>query len=287
MRFIIISGMSGAGKSQAASMMEDMGFFCVDNLPTQLIPKFAELSMAGTEVYQRVVVVTDVRSGQNFDGLLSALNVLREMRCDYEILFMEASDETIIKRYKETRRSHPLAHEGLSLGEAVRQERELLKPVRALASRTIDTTALSTAKLRGLLQQEYGSGDGRTQMSVNVVSFGYKYGVPIEADLLFDVRFLLNPYYVDELRPLTGLDAPVRDFIMNNDQETTHFLDRLYALIDFLLPLYVEEGKSALVIGVGCTGGHHRSVAIAHELAEHIKSQGYQVEENHRDMTRS
>ena len=285
MKFIIISGMSGAGKSQAASFMEDMGFFCVDNLPVPLIPKLAELIMAGSWVYERVVLVSDIRGGQNLDGLLQALDTLKGMRCSFEILFIEASDETIIKRYKETRRSHPLAHGGASLEEAVRAERRALEPIRARADYIIDTTALSTAKLRVALLQEFGGGERAREMSVSVISFGFKYGIPIEADLVFDVRFLPNPYYVEELRSLTGLEPAVRDYVLNGDQ-AARFMAKLTDLIDFLLPQYVEEGKSALVIAVGCTGGHHRSVAVTRALADHIKELGYPAAENHRDMTR-
>ena len=285
MKFIIISGMSGAGKSKAASFMEDMGFFCVDNLPVPLIPKLAELIMAGSWVYERVVLVSDIRGGQNLDGLLQALDTLKGMRCSFEILFIEASDETIIKRYKETRRSHPLAHGGASLEEAVRAERRALEPIRARADYIIDTTALSTAKLRGALLQEFGGGERAREMSVSVISFGFKYGIPIEADLVFDVRFLPNPYYVEELRSLTGLEPAVRDYVLNGDQ-AARFMAKLTDLIDFLLPQYVEEGKSALVIAVGCTGGHHRSVAVTRALADHIKELGYPAAENHRDMTR-
>lgn len=265
--------------------MEDMGFFCVDNLPAQLIPKFAELGMAGNGVYERVVLVTDIRGGQNFDSLFEALDTLKEMHCEYDILFMEASDECIIKRYKETRRNHPLAHNGLSLKEAVQAERAALEPIRARATQIIDTSALSTAKLRGALQQAFGNGERNKEMSISVISFGFKYGIPIEADLLFDVRFLMNPYYVEELRHLTGLDESVRDFVMGSSQ-TVKFMEKLKDMIDFLLPQYVEEGKTALVIGIGCTGGHHRSVAITRALVDHIKELGYQAVENHRDMTR-
>ena len=285
MEFVIISGLSGAGKSKAASFLEDMGFFCVDNLPVPLIPKLAELIMAGSGVYERVALVSDIRGGQNPQGLLQALDTLLGMRCSYKILFIEASDSTIIKRYKETRRSHPLAHGGASLEEAVRAEREALAPVRARADHIIDTTALSTAKLRGSLMELFGSGERAREMSVSVISFGFKYGLPIEADLVFDVRFLPNPYYVEELREHTGLEPAVRDYVMQGAQ-AERFLTKLNDLVDFLLPQYVEEGKTALVIAVGCTGGRHRSVAVTRALADHIKVLGYQAVENHRDMTR-
>lgn len=286
MEFVIISGLSGAGKSKAASFMEDMDYFCVDNLPAPLIPKFAELGMAGSGEYDRVALVTDVRAGTNFDGLFQALDALEAMKCAYRILFMDAADETIIKRYKETRRMHPLSSTSRSLDEAVRQERTVLAPVRQRAEYIIDTSALSTAKLRGEVLRLFGDGGGTPAMSVSVISFGFKYGIPIEADLVFDVRFLPNPYYIAELRHQTGLDEGVYSFVFGY-QQTKDFMAHLESLIGFLLPQYVEEGKAALVIGIGCTGGQHRSVAITKALADFIKQKGYQATENHRDMTRA
>ena len=287
MEFVIISGLSGAGKSKAASFMEDMDFFCVDNLPAPLIPKFAELGMAGSGEYDRVVLVTDVRGGTNFDALFRALDDLKAMKCAYRILFMDASDEVIIKRYKETRRSHPLGEECDSLEEAIELERKMLAPLRERAEYIIDTSNLSTAKLKGELRRLFargGSTEGR--MEVRVSSFGFKHGVPMEADLVFDVRFLPNPYYVADLRPLTGLDERVRDYVFSSPQ-TGEFMDRLEEFVGWLLPLYEEEGKTALVIAVGCTGGHHRSVAVAHALAERLRKNGGPVAESHRDMGRS
>lgn len=286
MEFIVISGLSGAGKSQVASFMEDIGYFIVDNMPAPLIPKFAELCMAGQAKYDRVAIVSDIRGGQTFDGLFSALSDLGEMGCDYKILYVEASPETIIKRYKETRRLHPLARDGRSLDEAVHRERTILEPVRDRAEYIVDTTALSTAKLRGEVLRLFGSGGPQQAMSVSVISFGFKYGIPIEADLVFDVRFLPNPYYIAELRHQTGLDKPVYDFIFGY-QQTKDFMSCLEQLIAFLLPQYVEEGKAALVIGVGCTGGQHRSVAVTRALADFIRQKGYDAAENHRDMTRA
>lgn len=285
MEFIIISGLSGAGKSQTASIMEDMGFFCVDNMPVSLIPKFAELCMAGTSQYDRVALVTDVRGGQNFSGLFRALDTLLAMDCDYKILFVEAGQEAIIKRYKETRRSHPLAKNGRSLAEAYLEEVTVLAPVRRRAEYIIDTTALSTAKLRGEIFRLFGAGKKENAMCVSVISFGFKYGIPIEADLVFDVRFLPNPHYITALREKTGLDESVRAFLFGY-QQTTDLMGHLERLISFLLPQYVEEGKTALVIAVGCTGGKHRSVAITRSLAEFIRQKGYSASENHRDMTR-
>ena len=212
MEFVIISGMSGAGKSKAASFMEDMDFFCVDNLPAPLIPKFAELGMAGSGEYDRVVLVTDIRGGTRFDSLFRALDDLQAMHCAYRILFMDASDETIIRRYKETRRSHPLAESCDSLEQAIQKERAMLAPLRERAEYIIDTSNLPTAKLKGELRRLFAkTGTQEGQMDVRVFSFGFKHGVPMEADLVFDVRFLPNPYYVAELRRLTGLDDGVRD----------------------------------------------------------------------------
>ena len=286
MEFIIISGLSGAGKSKAASFMEDMGFFCVDNLPAPLIPKFAELGMAGTGEYDRVVLVTDVRSGTNFSALFQSLEALKGMKCPYRILYMDASDDVIIKRYKETRRSHPLAEECDSLEGAIALERRMLAPLRERAEFVVDTSDLSTAKLRGELLRLFGRGSQEGAMTVSVTSFGFKHGLPREADLVFDVRFLPNPYYVQELRPRTGLDDGVRDYVFSGGA-AGEFLEKLQDLVGFLLPKYVEEGKTAVVVAVGCTGGHHRSVAIAHALAAYIRGRGYPVTESHRDLGRT
>ena len=286
MEFVIISGLSGAGKSKTASILEDIGFYVVDNLPAALIPKLAELCMASPGKYDRVALVTDIRGGQTFEVLFEALEALQDLGCAYRILFVEAGEETIIKRYKETRRSHPLARSGRSLDEAVRLEKTALAPVRSRAEYIIDTSALSTAKLRGEVLRLFGNGGAQQAMSVSVISFGFKYGIPIEADLVFDVRFLPNPYYIAELRHQTGLDDGVYNFVFGY-QQTKDFMQYLENLMSFLLPLYVEEGKTALVIGIGCTGGQHRSVAVTKALADFIKQKGYSVSENHRDMTRA
>ena len=286
MKFLIVSGMSGAGKSKAASILEDFGFYCVDNMPVALIPKFAEICMANQGKYEKVALVTDVRGGETFDKLFESLSKLEQMGCPYEILFVEASPETIVHRYKESRRKHPLSSGFIPIEEAVRNERQVLKSVRDRANYIIDTTALSTAKLRDQLRKLFASGEPAAQMSVNVVSFGYKYGIPIEADLVLDVRFLPNPFYIDELRHKCGLDQEVYDFVFQF-QQTQDFMKYLERLIAFLLPLYNEEGKSVLVIAVGCTGGQHRSVAVTKALAEFIRRKGYQASESHRDMTRA
>lgn len=286
MEFLIISGLSGAGKSRAASVMEDLGYFCVDNLPVPLIPKFAELGMGGNGEYDRVVLVTDIRGGTNFAGLFQALERLKDMKCGYRILFMDASDATIIKRYKETRRAHPLGDECASLEQAIELERKVLAPVREQADWVVDTTGLTLGQLRSKLLSLFSKGKEEGKMEVHVMSFGFKHGVPMEADLVFDVRFLPNPYYVQELRSLTGLDEGVRNYVFSSPQ-SHEFLKRLIDFVTYLLPCYAEEGKTSLVIAVGCTGGHHRSVAIAHALAQAIAGQGFPVNESHRDMGRN
>ena len=286
MRFILISGLSGAGKSKAASFLEDIGFYVVDNMPAPLIPKFAELSQMGNGEHQRAAVVCDIRGGSSFvQGLFEALDTLDHMKTPYEILFVEAEDETIIKRYKETRRSHPLAKAGRSLAEAVALERTALEPVRKRAEYVLDTSALSTAKLRGEVLRLFGDGAAAPAMSVSVISFGFKYGIPIEADLVFDVRFLPNPYYEMSLREKNGTDPDVRDYVFQGGTADV-LMSHLTALIDFLLPRYMAEGKSNLIISIGCTGGKHRSVAIAEALSEHLRGREYGVVTMHRDYQR-
>lgn len=285
MEFLIISGMSGAGKSSIASFLEDTGYFCVDNMPVPLIPEFAGLCMAESGNYNRVAMVTDIRGGQTFEGLFAALDTLQELECEYKILFVEASDEAIIQRYKETRHSHPLMRHGHTLGKSVQLERAALEPVRSRATYIIDTTGLTNAKLRAETLRLLGPDGPGDVMNVSVLSFGFKYGIPIEADLVFDARFLPNPYYIASLKKLTGLDKNVRDFL-DGYQQTREFLRHLEGLLAFLLPQYVEEGKTNLVIAVGCTGGRHRSVYIARSIAEFIRQKGYHASENHRDMAR-
>ena len=287
MEFIIISGLSGAGKSSAASFLEDLGFYCVDNLPVALITSFAGICMAGagTGKYSRVALVTDIRGGQTFDELFQALDELTAMKLDYQLLFVEASDEVIIKRYKETRHNHPLCRQGYSLPEAVQFERTALEPVRRRASHILNSTGLNLSKFRGELLRLFGMGAPSEAITVSVTSFGFKYGIPIDADLVFDVRFLPNPYYIPELKECTGLEEDVRAFLFGYRQ-THEFLRHLEELLAFLLPQYAEEGKASLVIAIGCTGGHHRSVAMAHAITDFIRQKGYSVEEQHRDISR-
>ena len=287
MRMILISGLSGAGKSKAGEFLEDAGFYTIDNMPAALMTRFAELCInGGNSNYDRVALVSDIRGGKNFDELFTALDAMKGMGIDCKLLFLEASPPAIIQRYKETRRNHPLAVGGLSLSQAVEREKELLVPVRERADYIIDSTTFRTnAKLRSVLLQMFGDGDRRQQLQVNVQSFGYKYGLPLEADLVLDVRFLPNPFYKAELRQHNGLEEPVQSYLFQYE-ETAVFLRKLEDLLRFLLPLYEEEGKSSLVIAVGCTGGQHRSVAISHAIVRQIRTIGYPVTESHRDMTR-
>lgn len=284
MDFLIVSGLSGAGKSQAAAILEDAGFYCVDNMPPEFITQFAQFSLATRGRYEQVAIVTDIRAGQNFEGLFKAMGELSRI-CDYKIVFMEASNDVIIHRYKETRHKHPINLEG-SLEAAVERERELMAPLRARADYIIDTTAMSTSKLRGELLELFGAGPKERSMVVNIISFGFKYGLPIEADLVFDVRFLPNPHYIDELRPKNGLDPEIVEFVTSYNL-TKDFVAHLQSMFSFLLPCYMEEGKSSLVIAVGCTGGKHRSVVISKALGDFITQKGYNVVVSHRDMSRS
>ena len=286
MEFVIISGLSGAGKSRAASIMEDMGFFCVDNLPAPLIPKFAELGMAGNGEYDRVVLVTDIRGGTRFDSLFQALDGLRAMQCAYSILFMEATDEVIIQRYKETRRSHPLADECDSLEEAIALERRMLSPLRERAAHIIDTSGLTARGLRAKLLQLFARGPAERSMEVRVTSFGFKHGMPIDADIVEDVRFLPNPYYIEEYRHKSGRVPCVRDYV-ESFPVTQTYKEKWFDMIDFLLPNYEREGKSQLVIAVGCTGGMHRSVCMAEAMYKHLRDNGVDVSIEHRDIQKN
>ena len=280
MKTLIISGLSGAGKSKAASYLEDAGYYIVDNMPAAMILKFAEFAR-GTH-YERVALVYDVRNATSYTELFGVLDQLKTL-CECRLLFLDAAPKTIIKRYKETRRRHPLAGKADTLEEAVYKEQELLSPVRARADVVIDTTDLSTAQLQQEMLHRFAEDSGG--MSVTVTSFGFKHGLPLEADLVFDVRCLPNPYYQEALRRQTGLDAPVADYVFSF-QVSTGLLDHIKDLLAYSLPLYAEEGKTNLVIAVGCTGGHHRSVAMAHRLAEFCRRSGYPTLETHRDITR-
>ena len=286
MEILIISGLSGGGKSQAASFLEDMGYYMVDNLPAEIILKFAEFCAGAQGRYDRLALVYDVRAGEDFGEFFRVLDTLKKGQALCRLLFLEASVDTIIKRYKETRRPHPLYAECGSLEAAVNREMALLRPVRDRADFVVDSTSFTTAKLKGELARLFGDPAVKTDMTVNVVSFGFKHGLPPEADLVFDVRFLPNPFYIDDLRGRTGLDREVSDYVFSFSQTRT-FMKHLEGLLRFVLPYYQEEGKTLLVVAVGCTGGRHRSVAVTRALADFIGGLGYQVTENHRDMTRS
>lgn len=281
MEFVIISGMSGAGKSQAADILEDMGYYCVDNMPLALLPRFAELCLASRGRYDHVALVTDVRERESVDGLLPALDGLWDMGLEYRILYIEADVPTIVRRYKSSRRPHPMQEPGGTIDDAVRREARALEPVRERADYIINTSGLTTAMLQSRIRELLGSADKR--FSVTVTAFGYKYGLPLDADLVFDVRFLPNPYYVSELRPLSGLDEGVARFVLDRD-ETREFMDRLTALLDFVMPLYAEEGRYTLHIAIGCTGGRHRSVAVADALARRLSEKSGNVTAAFRDI---
>lgn len=256
-RFVIITGLSGAGKSQAVRSLEDMGFFCVDNLPPALIPKFAELCLQSGGKIKRIALVVDIRGGDFFDSTMDSLEELDRAGLPYQILYLEANDEVLIRRFKETRRRHPLAPQG-RIVEGLAEERRRLEPLRGKASHIIDTTNMAPQELRRRVEELFGGDAPAARMIVNVVSFGFKYGLPLDADLLLDVRFLPNPHYVPSLRPHTGNEAPVREYVMRWPL-TRRFLAKAWSLLAFLLPHYMNEGKSQLTIAIGCTGGQHRS----------------------------
>jgi len=285
MEFVIITGMSGAGKSQAIDVFEDAGWFCVDNLPPQLLPTLVDLfSLEGSKV-KRVAVVSDVRGGEYFAQLERLLDELQARGVAYTLAFLEADDEVLVRRFKETRRRHPLAGDGMTVLDGIRRERELLAGLRGKAHMIIDTGALSIQQLKAQLNEAIIGPGRKPALVFAFVSFGYKYGIPIDADLLFDVRFLPNPYYDLRLKPLTGLDEPVRDFVLTSPGVHEYFA-KLTPLLDYLFPRYVAEGKAHLTIGVGCTGGRHRAVAIAAWLAEHYRQKGFQTIVRHRDIAR-
>lgn len=284
-RFVLITGFSGAGKSGALHSLEDLGFFSMDNLPPALIPKFAELCIQSGGKIDRVALVCDIRGGELFQGLFEALDRLEEMGFDYEILFMEAAENILIRRYKETRRRHPLAEHG-SMVAAIREERSMLEDIKGKADVIIDTSDLTLAELQEKINQLYAPGRWEKNILITVNSFGYKFGLPLDADLVFDVRFLPNPHYVDSLRSLTGNNQEVHAYIW--EWAITHrFFKKLGDMIEFLIPCYIEEGKAQLVIAIGCTGGKHRSVSLANELARLLAEKNYQVHTEHRDINKA
>ncbi len=282
MRFVIVTGMSGAGKLTAQKMMEDMGYYCVDNLPVPLIAKFVELILEPSQEITKVVLGIDVRADQSFDDVMNALEDLKKKGFPYEILFMEASDATLMKRYKETRRMHPLAMGG-RVADGIAKERKILEKMKANADYVIDTSHLLTRELKEELDRIFINNKDYNSLMVNIVSFGFKNGIPADVDLVFDVRFLPNPFYIDELKAKTGNDKEVRDYVMSFP-EAEQFLQKLTDMISFLIPNYIKEGKNQLIIGIGCTGGKHRSVTLANKLYEELKDKGsYGLTVSHRD----
>ncbi|MGN1161340.1 MAG: RNase adapter RapZ [Candidatus Fimenecus sp.] len=286
MQLVIVTGMSGAGKSRAIDNLEDIGFFCVDNMTPQLIPTFVKILKDSTEVREKVAIVADVRLGNSFSELFKALDELRIMECEYKILFIDADNDVILRRYQETRRKHPLSSDDSSqeLLDIIIKEREFLKKARNIADYVIDTSLITTSQLKERIAELFLDDISNT-LKINVVSFGFKYGIPKDSDLVFDVRCLPNPFYVPELKHHTGLEEPVRDYVMKFDQ-SRGLVPKLLDLINYLVPLYRSEGKSQLTISVGCTGGKHRSVVFAELVYKDIKEKGYNAATYHRDINR-
>ena len=284
MRFVVVTGMSGGGKRTALKLLEDVGFYCVDNLPVSLLDKFVELvSMPGAEV-SKVALGLDIRSDQKFGEVEDALENLRKKGYVFEILFMDCSEKVLLKRYKESRRMHPLALDGKRVEEGIRIEKEILRTIRKRADYVIDTSNLLTRELKEEIDRIFVRNEEYNSLMINVVSFGFKNGIPADADLVFDVRFLPNPFYIDKLKNHTGNDKEVQDYVMGFP-EAHQFMDRLTDMMLFLIPNYIKEGKYQLVIGIGCTGGKHRSVTLANALYERLKDQGnYSIKLTHRDV---
>ena len=287
MDLLIVSGLSGAGKSVAMNALEDIGFFCIDNIPAGLLPSIMAFSKAGDNQLKRVALSMDVRGCRSKEEIEQGLEQLDQQGISYEILFLDAPDDVLMRRYSETRRRHPISiAEGISTREAFAKERQILQPLKERANYTINTALLSTAQNKERVCALFlKNGGAKSAMRLNILSFGFKFGIPPEADLVLDVRCLPNPFYVPELKHKTGMDSEVYDYVFSFPQTKT-FIDKLEGMLSFLLPLYAEEGKSTLVIAVGCTGGHHRSVSVARCIASYLTALGYPAFENHRDITR-
>lgn len=282
MRTVIVTGMSGAGKRTALKVLEDAGYYCVDNLPVPLLLKFLELAVGGKDV-KNIALGVDVRSGDDFGDLAQVLDTMDHLSYEFEILFLEAEDDVLVKRYKETRRNHPLAGDNRII-EGIKKEREEIAFLKNRADYILDTSTLLTRELKQEMDKIFVEDEEFDNLVVTILSFGFKYGIPEDADLIFDVRFLPNPYYVEELKKKTGLDEEVNEFVMSHPQ-SVQFLDKLTDLIEFLIPNYILEGKNRLVIGIGCTGGQHRSVTLANGLYEHLKGGNYGLKIDHRDIS--
>lgn len=282
MRIVIVTGMSGAGKSTVLKMFEDIGYYCVDNMPVALVEKFVELAAAGNSEFKNIALGVDIRSGQAFGGFEDVLERISDAGIKYEILFLDCTDSVLVKRYKETRRSHPLA-EADRVDKGIALEREALAFLKRKSDYIIDTSSLLTRELRQEIEKIFVEDEKYNNLFVTILSFGFKYGIPADADLVFDVRFLPNPYYVEELKALTGNDKPIQDYVLGCPQ-AGEFLDKLEDMINFLIPNYVLEGKNSLVIAIGCTGGKHRSVTLANELYKRLSNKDYGIKIEHRDI---
>ncbi len=284
MEFLIITGMSGAGKSQAVDCLEDVGYYCIDNMPSELFSKFAELCYATESKFDKVAFVIDTRSSEMFSDIFKGIDELSKFGDTYDILFLDCNDETLVKRYKESRRAHPLAKSGRVI-DGIVKEREVLAQIKDKAKYVVNTTNMLPKDLREYIIENFGGTKEEKQISVNVISFGFKYGIPLDVDLVFDVRFLPNPFYIPELKGKTGLDEEVRNYVKKFDQTKT-FINKLDDMVKFLMPHYVEEGKAQLVIAIGCTGGKHRSVTLASHVYETILNLGYKTKIIHRDINK-
>jgi len=282
MRFVIVTGMSGAGKSTVLRFLEDINFFCVDNLPPALIPKFAELCYEQGGEIDKVAMGIDIRGGKLFSDLFSVLSELQSFGYDYEILFLDASEKTLIKRYKESRRSHQLSKGG-SIAEGIAKERQMLEEVKKKATYIIETSHILTRELKEQINKIFLENQKFESLIITVCSFGFKYGIPVDSDLVFDVRFLPNPFYIQELKELTGNDAPVYDYVMNFE-ESNIFLEKLTDMLEFLIPQYIKEGKNQLIISIGCTGGKHRSVTLANALYKKLYEKNHNILLKHNDI---
>lgn len=284
MRFVIVTGMSGAGKSSALKMMEDMGYFCVDNMPIPLMSKLTELLLVPNEEITKLALGLDIRSGQNMEELEKILDEMDGMDLKYEVLFLDASDESLVKRYKETRRTHPLS-KGARVEAGIALERTKIQFLKNRATYILDTSRMLTRELKAELNKIFAENKEYNNLYITVLSFGFKYGIPSDADLVFDVRFLPNPYYIDELRPKSGNDKPVADYVMKSEA-SQEFLMKLTDMVKFLIPHYVDEGKHQLVIAIGCTGGKHRSVTLTNELYKNllVSQDAYGLKKEHRDL---
>ena len=281
MKFVIVTGLSGSGKSEAMRGLEDMGFYCVDNLPPALITKFAELCYLPNSNIDKVALGIDIRGREFFETLHDSLNHLKTQDYKYEILFLDCSDDVLLKRYKMTRRNHPLS-KNMQIPEGIKEERRIMEPLKSVASSIIDTTNMKPKDLKEEIEKIFSNGEENSKLTISMVSFGFKHGIPSDCDLVFDVRFLPNPYYIEELRPKTGDDKEVRDYVMNS-KISEEFYEKLSDMIQFLVPQYIEEGKHHLVIGIGCTGGRHRSLTISNMIYDELNNKGYRVVKKHRD----